>query len=337
MKKPSLIFQILMLLVMLFVLDFVFTSPSNGSMVIGILFWTCIGQGMLAIIASADLSGGMWHKVIRPYILEYYPLLTLFPIAFLLFARHIVIYPWSGSPTSWFNPTFFILRNVFILLLPVIFAHFYVESVKKETPNVGKFAVFYLLSFVISQSFMAFDVVMSAVHPWSNTLFGGFFIVESLQAGIVFCALLSIVLSRKNAEVFSITFGNFTLMMMGFALFWAGLFYSQYLVIWYGNLPEEVSFIAKRENVSYLRIMGIFVLIALFFIPFLALISRKVKASMPIVAGISLIVFSGLFAERLVYLIPITEMSIVGVLFPFLILGAPFVALMVKQSGRVIR
>lgn len=331
MKKVSLIVLVIVISVVVFVLDLVFASKSDGSILIGLLFWAGVGQGVIALSAAADLSGGKWIKSIRPYLQQYYPLLLLFPISFLIFARHISVYSWTEHPTAWLDSTFFIIRNVLILLLPFIFAHFYVQASKKESAKVGVLAVLYLVVFVISQSFMAFDQVMTFEYPWINTLFGGYFFVESLYAGIAFSAILAGFLMLRNAERFKPAFRDFVLMLMGFALLWAGLFYSQYLVIWYGNIPEEVSFIAKRMAVPMLKNMGLYILITLFLIPFLALISRKVKTMFPAVFVIALLVFSGLIVERLIYLIPVANLSVVAVLLPLVLLGLPFFYLLFSQ------
>jgi len=331
MKKIPLIIQVIVISVVIFILDLVFASKSDGSILIGLLFWAGVGQGVIALSAAADLSGGKWIKSIRPYLQEYYPLLLLFPIAFLIFARHVSVYSWTEHPTGWLEPTFFIIRNVLVLLLPYIFAHFYVQASKKESAKVGVLAVLYLVVFVISQSFMAFDQVMTFEYPWINTLFGGYFFVESLYAGIAFSAILAGFLMLRNSDRFKAAFRDFVLMIMGFALLWAGLFYSQYLVIWYGNIPEEVSYIAKRVSVPILNSMGIYTLFTLFLLPFILLISRKVKSSFPAVFVVALLVFSGLIVERLIYLIPVANLSVIAILLPLVLLGLPFLYLLFSQ------
>jgi len=332
MKKISIIAQVIVISVIVFLLDLVLASETDGSILIALLFWSGIGQGMIALAAAAELSGGKWIRSIRPYMQEYHPLLILFPLTFLIFCRHITIYDWVlYPPNGWLTPVFFIIRNTIVLLLPFIFAHFYVQASKKESPKTGVFAVLYILTFVISQSFLAYDQVMTFEYPWINTLFGGYFFVEALYGGIAFSAVLAGFLMLRNFERFKTAFRDFVVMMMGFALLWAGLFYSQYLVIWYGNIPEEVSYIAKRLAVPMLKNMGIYILITLFLIPFVSLISRKVKSMFPAVFVIALLVFSGLIIERLIYLIPVAQLNMFAVLVPLILLGVPFIYLLFTQ------
>lgn len=334
MKKYSIYLHVIAAAVTVFVLDLLLADKPDGSVLIALLFWAGIGQGIIALTAAADLSKGKWIENIRPYMQQYYPLLLLFPLIFLVYARHVSVYNWSSGDfhMAWLTPTFFIVRNVVALLLPFIFAHFYVQSVKKASPKTGFFAVMYIVFFVVSQSFMAFDMVMTFEYPWINTLMGGYFFVEALFAGIAFSAVLAGLLMLKDSEKFKKAYRDFVVMIMGFALLWAGLFYSQYLVIWYGNIPEEVSYVAKRMAVPSLKYMGLYVLIALFVIPFLALVSRKIKSSFPAVTIIALFVFSGLIVERLIYMIPVANMTFLTVVLPLLIMGIPFIYTLIIQK-----
>ena len=91
MKKIPIIVQVIVISVIIFLLDLVLASETDGSILIALLFWSGIGQGMIALAAAAELSGGKWIQSIRPYMQEYYPLLILFPITFLVFCRHITV------------------------------------------------------------------------------------------------------------------------------------------------------------------------------------------------------------------------------------------------------
>jgi hypothetical protein len=74
-----------------------------------------------------------------------------------------------------------------------------------------------------------------------------------------------------------------------------------------------------------------YILLTLFLIPFVSLISRKVKSMFPVVFVIALLVFSGLVVERLIYLLPVANLSVLAVLLPLIILGFPFIYLFFSQ------
>lgn len=330
-KKMPVVVQIILIALVVFIMDFIFTSQSNISILVALLFWAGVGQGLIAMSAAADLAQGKWIKSIKPYMQEYYPLLAMFPIIFIIFSIHAPAYRWSWEPGAWLNLPFFMIRNTIAYLLPFIVAHFYVTASRKSSEKTQLAAVLYIVSFVVCQSFMAYDQVMSFEYPWINTLFGAFFFIEAMYAGIAFSIFLTGFLSWKDSARFRSSFQDFTLMLMGFALMWAGLFYSQYLVIWYGNIPEEVSYIATRMEDPMIEKMGIFTLITLFLIPFLLLVSRKIKSTIPVVFGIAFLVLAGLVIERLIYLIPVGDLSVMGVMMPLVLMGIPFLALLRSQ------
>jgi hypothetical protein len=92
--------------------------------------------------------------------------------------------------------------------------------------------------------------------------------------------------------------------MFGFSVLWGGLFFAQYLLLWYGNLPEEVEFIVSRLESLPLLALSVFFLAANFLTPFLVLLSRRAKESAPVVGAVAATVLTGLFAERLFFILP---------------------------------
>jgi hypothetical protein len=184
---------------------------------------------------------------------------------------------------------------------------FAIESIN-ERPKKSLWAAFYILSFVVSQSLIGFDWVMSLEYPWVSTLFGAYFFIEATYLGLataaIFCFFLRRKTSLENFGQAKKTLRDVANFMFGFSLFWAGLFFAQFLTIWYGNIPEEVMFTTKRMTSPTLKFMAQYILGALFFVPFLALLSRKIKAIPGAVSAIALIVMFGVLVERLFFLIP---------------------------------
>ncbi|MCP5052299.1 MAG: hypothetical protein GY940_34340 [bacterium] len=335
MKKTFI--QVIVISVLVFVLDLVLApGKTNGSLLVSLVFWAGIGQGLIAISAATHVSEAKWIKEIRSYLHQYYPLLLLFPIAFLVFGlRHVSTYDWyHAHHNSWLSADFFIIRNVIALLLPFIFAHFYVKASEKgETGNTH--AVLYLLSFVVSQSFIGYDQIMTFEYPWINTLFGAYFFIEAFYIALAFAALLAGFLMIRNLERFQVPYRDFVQMMMGFALFWGGMWFTQYIVIWYGNLPEEVAFVGKRMNDPVIFGLAVFLLITGFVLPFFSFFIRKVKSNFPVMSVIVVLLFIGMVIEKLVFLGPVTDLSVLGVLAPLILLGAPFIMLMLSQIKSV--
>ena len=308
--KPLVLFIIFLIIAIAFYLLENTLQPENyGSLLLTLLFWVAIVQGCIALVAAADLAKGKWIKPLKMYLLSVYPLILLIAVLFLIQIRQMNIYHWTEEKNDfWFNEWSFIFRNFVLLVVSFVFAWKFARESIQESNKKNLWAGLYLLSFVVSQSMIGFDWVMSLEYPWISTLFGGYFFIETMYMGLamsaIFCLLLFKKASSKNLEQAKKTQHDVATFMFGFSLFWAGMFFAQFLTIWYGNIPEEVMFTTKRMASPVLKQMSRYILGSLFFVPFFVLLSRKIKASPGMVALIALIVMSGVLVERLFFLIP---------------------------------
>ncbi len=331
MENKKIYILLLLILALVTASDMFFGDSAGASILVPLIFWSGIAQGLIALLAAIELSEGKWAGALKGYLKDYYSILLIFPFIFLLISGHMDIYSWSEHQEGWLSEGFFIIRNFIALLLPFIFSYILVRSISKGSGRSKLFAGLYILTFVISQSFLAFDVVMTIEYPWINTLFGGYFFVESLYAGIAFASVLSGFLYLKNNAGFSEILRDTTKMVMGFALLWVGLFFSQYLVIWYGNLPEEVAFIEKRLDISSLKYLGLYIIFSLFIIPFLGYISKKAKTSPLAVWSIAFIVLSGYFLEKILLLSPTVKLNETAIITGTVLCSIPFIYIIKKR------
>ncbi|MBD3337153.1 MAG: hypothetical protein GF355_16700 [Candidatus Eisenbacteria bacterium] len=304
---------------------------TDASLLPALLFWVAVGQGLFALAAAAELSNAHWIKPARTTILNLHPLLLMFPVLFLVLARNMSIYPWTEHPTAWLNPAFFIARNVAMLVVTWLAAWAYARASLAGSDHSRTLAVVYLFIFVANQSLVAFDWVMPLEYPWISTLFGGYFFVEALYAGIAVSAILVACLTPRDQHALNRPLGDAATLLFGFALLWAGQMFAQYLVIWYGNLPHEVSFVAHRVIPSPMREMAVGVLFALFVIPFTVFFSRTAKTTPLIIVPMAGLIFAGIFVERLLFLIPSAPLNPLLVILTTLAVGAPFVLML--RSG----
>ncbi len=156
-----------------------------------------------------------------------------------------------------------------------VLARSFARASLTDAPNKNKIGGFLILTYVASQSLVAFDWVMSLEYPWVSTLFGAYFFIESTYAAIGICTIFCFfILHSKDADHSTIqkkTLKDAATFLFGFSLFWAGMFFAQYLTIWYGNLPEEVLFIHTRITTMPFKTLGQLVLLTMFFIPFVFL------------------------------------------------------------------
>jgi hypothetical protein len=314
------------------------TGREDASLLFVLLFWTAVGQGIFALCTAVELGLGKWFLPIREKMLRFYPILFVFPACFLLMFRHVSVYPWHDTqPNRWLAPDFFMMRNIVALLLPFLFATIYSWVVVRKSKQTAFWAIMYIFSFVTCQSLLAFDWVMSFEHPWVSTLFGPYFFIESMYSGIALTALVGVLLYRRYGQKFESALRDTVTLLLGFAVFWGGLFFAQFLTIWYGNIPEEVIVIEKRLNDPILGKIIVAVLLCLLAIPFLTMLSRQNKIRLPPVILVSFAVFSGIILERFFFLRPVMTMLPNTIAIEWLILSLPFLTVIfgiLREEGK---
>ena len=328
--KKQLILSFLISLFLLVIYQKFYHTSHDATLLISLIFWTALSQGMIALAAAGDLTKASWILPVKQNLQKFYPFLAILPSVFFIFSGELSLYPWFHNPGRWLNQSFFISRNISLLGLTFLSAHFYVANSTKNSTNKNFWAVLYLISFVLNQSLIAFDWVMPLEYPWVSTLFGGYFFVEAFYAGIAMTAIFSAILSEKSHE-FKEPLKDCATLIFGFSLFWAGLFFSQYLVIWYGNLPEEVSFFFKRFQHKSLVFLGLIILLSFFVIPFLTLIFEKTKKSPLVVMGVSLMILCAFLLEKIFIFSTVSAMSPVFICLNTILIGLPFIIIFKEQ------
>lgn len=314
-------------------------AEPGGTLLPTLAFWTALLQGSVAAVATADLTHARWSGSLRRELLAPYPLLLLITVLFLLLWPRLDLYPWVREPDLWLNKPFFLLRNVLLLAAVLAAAHLFVRRSLAGATSRGRIAVVYLLLFVACQSLVAFDWVMSLEYPWVSTLLGAYFFVESLYAGLALAGVLLFLLYRPKAGRAPRTtrehLRDVGTLIFGFSILWGGLFFAQFLLIWYGNIPEEVDYVVRRISASPFREMSVLFLAGNFLVPFLVLLSRRAKERPAVVGVVAAVVLAGLFLERLLFILPVAPMHLGILLAENLLLLFAFL-LIVHSSDRLL-
>lgn len=316
-NKNYFTFLFFFIAVIIFILENPFDKKISENWFFVIIFWITLAEGSIALVAASDLANSKWIHLIKDKLLQPYPIILYTAFLFVALAWKLESHPAIEKRNYWLNKEFFIIRNFIILLLTYFLAKKYNLENLKDANKKKLYAVLYLLCFVLSQSFIAFDWIMPLEYPWYSTLFGGYTFIESLYSGIAIGGIVFFFLMKKaHPEYKNFIFGikSLATLMFGFSLLWVGLFYAQFLVIWYGNIPEETAFLLKRITSFSGNFLGTLVLICLFFTPFLTLLPQKFKENKLIVFIISLIILCGIFIERFLYVFPVIKLS--PVIFP---------------------
>ncbi len=308
--------------VIIVVLETFVNRTSDGTLLLTLTFWTMAVQGAVALAAVAEAAKGLWLIPIKRELLSMYPLLLFMAFLYLLMGMRMDIYGWTAHPHMWLDARFFIVRNFVVMMLAFWAAHLLARAVMRGDPRKDRYAILYIVAFVASESLIAFDWIMSLEYPWVSTLFGGHFFVQSLLMGLMFSAVIIFFRTRAGVTGLTETLRDTGKMMFGFIFLWGGFLFAQYLTIWYGNIPEEVAYILKRVDPAPYWGLSRAAITLIFAIPFLALLSRKLKTVPVLMLLVAMSSAIGLFLEKFILITPVIPVNPVVVAVEFALMLA---------------
>ena len=290
------------------------------------VFWAGLAQGMVVFAATQKLAKGHWSGVIIRFAEAGAAFTTVAVVLFIgLFIGRQYIFTWIHEPRPevgwWLTSKWFFVRNGAILVALSWLSWRFVrhdtapdvrelggETVVRteDAPRISRDAAFLILAYAFGYSLLGYDLIMSLSTKWVSNLFGAFYFMGSFLAALMALAILSIVLRRTMGLAGIYTSRqqhDLGKLCFGFTVFWAYLMWSQFLVIWYGNLPEETYFIFYRLYGVW-RPVGIAVFLLVFVIPFIGLLGMKPKLFAPTMVGFALVSLAGIWLERYLEVVP---------------------------------
>ena len=181
-----------------------------------------------------------------------------------------------------------------------------VVGLHRHRERIHRLAPVYAVLYAMIMSIIAFDAIMALQPHWFSNLLGGFYFMGSFLGGHTLLALLMLYGARELdiADLVSPKQRHdLGKLCFGFTVFWAYLMWAQFLVIWYGNMPEETGFVYARLWGHWLPV-GKVVLIGMFIVPFFGLLGvlpKKTRATLGLFTAISLV---ALWVERFLLIVP---------------------------------
>ncbi len=163
-----------------------------------------------------------------------------------------------------------------------------------------------LLAYPITYTFMAFDMIMALDPFWYSSLFGGYFFVSTFYLGLAGLAIVTVLVRWKLGPTIITTsqLSDLGRLLLGFDLTYLAMVWAQYIVIWYGNLPEETHFIILRVWERPWTALSWSVFAVSVLIPFLIFLSRRAKEIPGVVLLVGVLISVGLWLERYVLIVP---------------------------------
>ena len=263
------------------------------------IFLVTIAVGSLFLIALEYVAGAEWSTPIRR-VVEFFasliPWLLILVIPLLFNIKNIFIWAHPDivaadkiltAKTPYLNATFFTIRSVVSILLWALFYFILTKNSRKQDEtkdqnltkkNIIVSAIF-IPVFAITITVTAVDWMMSLEPHWFSTIFGVYFFAGSVLAGLSVATIATVLLKEKgllHPAMVEDHYFSLGALLFAFINFWAYIAFSQFLLIWYANLPEETSWFMLRGNGGWL-IMSFILIIVHFVVPYSALLSQPSK------------------------------------------------------------
>jgi hypothetical protein len=195
--------------------------------------------------------------------------------------------PVLAGKVGFLNPGFFLVRLMAYFLIWGVMASFlHRTSIAQDTSGdpaltlrMERLSAPGMVLFALSLNFAAFDLLMSLDPHWFSTIFGVYYFSASVVAFLAVMPKILYGLQMRGILTNAITVEHYHdvgKLLFAFIVFWAYIAFSQYMLIWYGNLPEETEWFLKRQTGEWTTV-SLLLIFGHFLVPFLLLISRVIK------------------------------------------------------------
>ncbi len=292
-----------------------------AALYVAALFFFMIPLGVLAFYAINRAAQAGWSIVlyrvmegITGYLLPGSLIVFLILVLSVMHFNHLFI--WMDpevvvhdeliqGKSGYLNTKWFLVRALFYIGGWNIYRYFsrkisiaqdngdYLSNHKKNFRLAAGFLVFY----IYTESMMSWDWIMSIDPHWFSTLFGWYVFASMFVTGITVIALVAIYLKSKGLleNVNASHIHNIGLFMFGVSIFWAYLWFSQFMLIWYSNIPEEVTYFITRIEDYNLPFFGMLVMNLIF--PFLILMNRDYKRNNYLIVMTGIVIVIGHYID----------------------------------------
>ena len=265
----------------------------------GFMWVVTIGLGALFFVILQHITKAGWSVAARRH-MEWVS--AILPVAIVLaipvvLGAHDLYHHWMGpqaatdpilvKKVAWLNPGFFYARLAIYFTLWATLAWWFARTSRKQdesgdvelTHSMQRVSAPSVLLFALSLSFGAFDILMSLAPHWYSTIFGIYIFAGSVVSALAVLALITVGLQgggwlkRVSTVEHQHDVGK---LMFAFTVFWAYRGFSQFMLIWYANMPEETIWFHERWQGSW-KAVSLTLLFGHFIVPFCFLLSRHVK------------------------------------------------------------
>ena len=297
--------------------------------IIAYLFFIGLALGSMAILMIQYITGGLWGAVIRRLLESATRTLPLMAVLFLPIAFGLTdLYEWARPElvahdpvlqhkSLYLNVPFFLGRAVFYFAAWLGTAYFLNRwSLQQDAgadPRLTRRLEWLsrggLLLYALTMSFAAVDWGMSLEPHWFSTIYGVMFMGGQGLSTFAFMIPMAAILAARppfSRIIAPAQFHDLGKLMLAFVMLWAYFAFSQYLIIWSANLPEEIPWYLHRTKGGWQWVALVLILVH-FVMPFLVLLSRDIKRHARAVAIVAVVLIAARFIDLFWLLRPAVE------------------------------
>ncbi len=285
-----------------------------------------LGLAGIFFVALQYVSNAGWSAAIRRVPEAMSSVLPISALIMLLtiFGFH-TLYEWSHesvvahdhllqTKSGWLNIPFFVGRIILYFGLWIACTYFIVRSSRKQDDNGDlmftqrnvRWSAIFIVVFALTFSLACFDWIMSIEPHWYSTIFAVYNFSGLFLNGLAALTMIIILLRRWSVLQGVITeshLHDLGKLIFAFATFWMYIWFSQYLLIWYANIPEEVVYFTRRESGSWAT-FSVLNVVFNWVLPFVMLLSSKAKKNEGLLFKVCIIVMIGHWIDLFWMILP---------------------------------
>ena len=299
-----------------------------AALYVACIFFMLISLGVLAFYAIQQVSQAGWSPVlfrVMQGITAYLPVGSVLFFIFLLLCgfhlNHLFIWldpevvatdKLIANKAGYLNFPFWIIRAAIFLMGWNLYRYYSRKNcLAQDDPNDDlnykknfKLSAVFLVFFIVTESIMSWDWIMSIDPHWFSTLFGWYVFSSFFVSAITVIALVTLYLKSKGVleHVNTSHIHDLAKFIFGFSVFWAYLWFSQYMLIWYANIPEEVTYFITRIELYNLPFFGAVVMNFVF--PLLILINTDFKRITWVLVMAGVVILIGHYLDFFLMIMP---------------------------------
>jgi len=295
---------------------------------VSFVFTIVIAQAMVVFAAVQKIVKGKWAgffvRFAEAAVGYQFVAIAMFVV---LFIGREHIFSWLHEPRTdlggWLTSRWFFPRNALILIgLAWLSWRFVRRDLAPDEQELAdgkpahlddeaqrllmRDAVFVLIASMFGYTMLGYDLVMSLAHKWISNLYGAFYFIGGWLAGLTLTGAFTLAF-RGTMGIKDLVspkqIHDLGKLVFGFTVFWTYLMWSQFLVIWYGNLPEETWFDFYRLYGAW-KPIGVAVFLLVFLAPFVGLLGAWTMKFPPTLVGFGMVSLTGVWLERYLEIVP---------------------------------